>query len=231
MASPPIQPDMNAQLNSFLLREYITALHDPRRSPDEQLGQRMALEHLILTNGHGLLRELQRAFNIEDELLAASSHVAEWFVSFVSSLGRDWLQHVNLSTVERFWRVLADVRLRRSAIDLILKIEVANDPSPNAAPGSLVVSLFREAQPEPFRTPLAEAARIIVDTLFSRVRLTPVSIINSADGALSRYSVRVVRYCYKDQYQILTPEEMDAVVSLAGNVNEDLRQRIYSLML
>ena len=160
------------QLDSFLLRTYIAEMRDTRRSTEEQLHRQMALEHLILTNGISALREVQGAFNVGDEQLARDFEVAQWFMTFASSLKSDLLREVKLSVIERFWRTMADRRLRQAAIGLIAKIVTVNDPSLNSAYGSSLVGLFRKLQPQPFSEPLQEDAQLIVLTLFRRVKLT-----------------------------------------------------------
>jgi hypothetical protein len=227
MATGLPQRDLSAQLDSLLLRAYIEMLYDSRWSADEQLQRQLALEHLLLTQGTEAIRRVERAFNMEDEPLVAHSALVQWFMRFASSLPEERLREVGLSTIERFWRVFDDVRIRRSAIDLIARVEVANDPTASSARGSLLVSLFRGVQPRPFSLPLADGADLIVRTLLFRVRSTPVYILDSPQGKLSWYGLKVVRYCFCDPYQTLAPEELDTIVSLAGDLNDDVRQRIY----
>jgi len=223
MASPA--PDHSALLESFLLRTYMEALHDPAGSAQDQLQRRMAIEHLILEQGTGMLRVLQRAFNVIDDL-NTNPQVAQWFMTFVSSLSEDWLRETSLGIPQRIWRESVDVRLRRKAADLIAKIEVAIDPYLSTAYGSSLVALFREAQPKPFDGPLAPDAKLIIDVLFERAKLMPLSLLNSPQGALGRYSLRVVRYCFADEYPKMSAEQIDTVASLAGDVNDALRGRI-----
>ena len=192
---------------------------------------RMDLDHLVLSHGVGALREVQRAFNLTTELTAADLPAAEWFISFASSLDGPWLREVSLSVVERFFRELKDSRMRRASVELIAKVEAVDDPAAQGASGSLLVTLFRQAQPEPFLMPLSEAGSLIVLTLLARAKLTADSVWQSPQGSLANRALRVVRYCFRDEYQKLTPTEMDSVVSLAGEVSDELRQRIYQRLL
>src|SRR5688500_8940434 len=113
MANPPPEPDATATLTSFLLHAYISMLADPRRTAEEQLQLRIALEDVILRHGIRMLRQVQRAFNIVPDELIERSALAHWFVEFAASLEQDWLHEVPLSTIELFWRILPDPRFRR----------------------------------------------------------------------------------------------------------------------
>ena len=123
-------------------------------------------------------------------------------MTFAFSLAEEWVREVSLSVAEDFWRAIPERRLRTKAVHLITKVEVDNDPSLASAYGSGLVRLFREAQPLPFEQPLAEDARPIIQALFGRLKVTPLSLWDRPSGALSRYVLRVMRYCYKDRYEL-----------------------------
>jgi hypothetical protein len=227
MATGAAQPDFDAQLDSMLLGSYIDRMYDARFTRDEQLRFRLALEHLLLTFGRAGIRRIERAFNVSDTQLAERAHSAEWFMTFVSSLPGDLLREVGLPTIERFWRFIPDERTARHAIEVIARIEVANDIPESYAHTSLLVSRFRESQPNAFAQPLADNADLIARTLLARVRITPLPVLASDQGRLSRYCLAVVRFCFANQYQALSPEQMDYVVGLVGEVSAGQKQRIY----
>jgi hypothetical protein len=91
-----------------------------------------------------------------------------------SCLWRNGIRAVNIGSVERFWRGLSDAKTPRSSVELIARVEAVNDPMANAASGSLLVSLFREVQPLPVVQPLTAAGSLIVVTLLTRAKLTPL---------------------------------------------------------
>lgn len=110
----------------------------------------------------------------------------------------------------------------------MVQVEHVNDPYGAAARGSLIVSLFRENQPALLGAPLSDRASIIVERLFVRVRLTPISAVINSPSHIVRYALRVLRYCYKDQYQSLSAGELDAIVALGGEMNGEMSQLVYS---
>lgn len=110
------------------------------------------------------------------------------------------------------------------------KIEYISDPYGAAAYGSLIVSLFRENQPALLKAALSDRAAVIVERLFVRVRLTPLSVLSNSPSHIARYAMRVLRYCYKDQYQSLSAEELDAIVALGGEMNAEVRPWVYSVL-
>lgn len=230
MASAP-QIDLTAQLGSFLLRGYVATFYDLRHTPEERLKSRMDLESFLLSYGPKALKELQRAFNVQDQQVPAASYAAGWFISFVSSRDENWLRAVNLGIIERFWRTLRDVTIRRGAIDLITKVEATLDPSGASAFGSLLIALFREKQPDPFADQLATDSSLIVDCLLTRIKLTPPLTFASPQGNLAQYCLRVLRYCFRDRFETLTDSEAEAIVALAGDVSENVKQHLRSLTL
>ena len=110
----------------------------------------------------------------------------------------------------------------------MVQVEHVNDPYGTAAHGSLIVSLFRENQPALLGAPLSDRAAIIVERLFVRVRLTPISAVINSPSHIVRYALRVLRYCYKDQYQSLSAGELDVIVALGGEMNGEVSQLVYS---
>ena len=227
MAAPQ-QIDLSAALYSFLLRAYISSFEDARRPPDERMKAQLDLEAFLLSHGPRALQYLQHALNIGEAEPTAEMAAARWFIRFVGSLSEEWLQAVSLGTIERFWRQVLEPATARAAVDLIATVEYVNDPFANAARGSLLVSLFNEVQPEPLTTPLSERADIIVQRLFARATMTRISSINRGQPHIVKYALRVLRYCFKDEYQALTAEELDAVVAHGGDVNDEVRQLLYS---
>jgi hypothetical protein len=207
-------PDLSAVLHGFLLHAYIAAFGDPRRHPDDRLHAQLDLEAFLLRHGPPMLLFVQRGFNVGVTDAAAEATVAGWFLQFVASRPEAWLRVTNLGTIERFWRQV--------------QVEYVNDPFGGAAHGSLLVSLFREAQPALLTAPLSDRAAIIVEGLFARTRLTPVPTITAVQSHIARYALRVLRYCYKDQYQSLSPFELDAIVALGGEMTDEARQLVYS---
>jgi hypothetical protein len=226
MAFPAL--DLSAVLHGFLLHAYIAAFGDPRRHPDDRLHAQLDLEAFLLRHGPPILLYVQRGFNVGETDAAAEATVAEWFLQFVGSRPEEWLRATNLSTIERFWRQVPDPRIAQAAVDRIIQVEFVNDPFGGAAHGSLLVSLFREAQPALLTAPLSDRAAIIVEGLLARTRLTPVPTITGVQSHIARYALRVLRYCYKDQYQSLSPFVLDAIVALGGDMTDEVRQLVYS---
>ena len=230
MASFP-QVDLTAQLSAFLLSGYVATFYDPRHTMEERLQCRMDLESFLLSHGPNALKEVQRAFNIQDQEVTGLAHVADWFISFVSSMNEEWLRVVNLSVIESFWKRLKDDRVRRAAIDLIAKVETANEPTGNTAYGSLLVSLFRAKQADPFASELSPESHLIISSLLDRIRLTPPPVFASPQGTLARYSLGVLRFCFKDRFERFSPLEIDYIVRLAGDIDEFVEERLRSLEL
>ena len=226
MAFP--EPDANATLNAFLLHAYIAAFHDPQRNLDERLHAQLSLESFLLSHGPPMLVYLQRGINVGAPDPAAEMAMARWFLEFVGSLPEAWLRVTNLSTIERFWRRIPDPRIAQAAADRIAQVEYVHDPFGHAAFGSLLVSLFREVQPLLLDDPLSDRAAIIIESLFARTRLTRAAVISGAQAHVARYALRVLRYCYKDQYQSLSADELDAIVALGGEMTDDTRELVYA---
>ena len=227
MATGAPQIDLTAQMCSFLLRGYVAAMNETRFSPDDRLKWRMDLESFVLNYGTNALKELQRAFNVS--IQEDSSYAAEWFVAFIASRDENWLRETSLSVIESFWRGLRDNRIRRPAIDLILKVEVAIDPSASSAFGSQLISLFREIQPDPFEKELRPDSRLIFDCLVKRIKLTPDSVFPKPSGSLARYSLQVLRYCFRNRFDKLTISDAKHIISMAGDLTFSTRQRLLSL--
>ena len=188
----------------------------------------LAFESFLLGHGPRILAPLQRGISVSAGDPAVVVIVAVWFMRFVSALGEDWLRTVSLGTLEGFWRQLPDSRARQAAIDLITRVESANDPHANAAQGSLVVSLFREVHRRPLAQDLSEEGLLLLDSLFRRIRLTASSNLQKPQASVTRYTLRVLRYCFKPPDEKFSPQELDRVVALAGELNDEMRQRVYS---
>lgn len=226
MAFPTL--DLSAALHGFLLQAYIVAFGYPQRHPEDRLQAQLDLEAFLLRHGPPILPYLQRGINVGAADPAVETAVAGWFLQFVGSRPEAWLRATSLGTIERFWRQVPDTRIARAAVDRIVQVEYVNDPFGAAAHGSLLVNLFREAQPALLTAPLSDRAAIIVEGLFARVRLTPVAVITAAQSHIARYALRVLRYCYMDQYQSLSAPELDAIVVLGGEMTDEVRQLTYS---
>ena len=106
MSSTGTQPskDPNALLKAFLLNAYVATFYDQRRTPEESLSARMSFESFLLEGGPLMLERLQDAF----DLGGVQPAVAEWFMTFASSLSEEWLKKVRYGPLERFWRDLRD---------------------------------------------------------------------------------------------------------------------------
>lgn len=226
MAFPEL--DISAMLHGFLLHAYIAAFHDGQRNPDDRLQAQLNLEAFLLRHGPPMLLHLQRGMNVGAPDPSADAAVARWFLQFVGSLPEPWLRATNLGTIERFWRQIPDPRIAHAAVDRILQVEFVIDPFGNAAFGSLLVSFFREVQPALLANPLSDRAAIIIESLFARTRLTPASTIRGAPSHIARYALRVLRYCYKDQYQPLSADELDRIVALGGEMTDEARVLVYA---
>jgi hypothetical protein len=225
MAAAPVQLDFSGHLSGFLLRAYLAAIHDPQYAPTERLRAQLEFEAFLLRMGAEMLGPLQSALTSHDTRPEHDVPIAAWFMAFVGALDEAWLRRVQLTTAERFFRTLTDARTRRSAIDLIVKVEAINDPTGAAAEGSLIAGLFQGAQPEPFATPLRPDAALIMDTLATRLRITPPALLDTAQGGLARYTMRVIRYCFKGRFDRFSPQEVDYVSTLI-NLRDELRNRL-----
>src|ERR1017187_8033963 len=168
----PVQLDFAGHFSGFLLHAYLTAIHDPQYPATERLRAQLELEAFFLRMGPEMLRPLQTALTSQDARPEHDVPIAEWFMAFVGARDQEWLQRVQLATLERFFRTLIDPRSRRTALDLIAKVEATNDPTGAAAEGSLIAGLFQRAQPEPFAASLRPDAALITETLATRLRIT-----------------------------------------------------------
>jgi hypothetical protein len=172
------------------------------------------------------LRPLQTALASQDIRPEHDVSIAAWFMAFVGARNQEWLRSVQLGIPERFFRTLTDTRTRRTTIDFIAKVEATNDPTGASAEGSLIAGLFRGAQPEPFAATLAPDAALIIEALSTRLRITPPALLGTDQGALARYTMRVIRYCFKGRHDRFSPKEIDHVSTLI-NIHDQLRDRLH----
>ena len=219
--------DYNAYLHSFLLRAYLSGLNDRKRTVEEQTEARMNLESFVLGFGPPMLRQLQKAFNLNDLALLENGGLVQWFVAFASALAEQWLREVDLSNLERFWRTFHDVRLRRQIVELMMRIELAEN-NWERAHLSRVINLFRNAQPKPFAAPLNTDAQIVVETLFARAKLTLKMV--STRGTLGNYSLLVLRYCFVDPGEKITGAQVDALLQYAGDLSMTRRDQFTNVL-
>ena len=229
MASSPLQIDFSGHLSGFLLRAYIRRIDDPSHPSIDRLPAQLELDAFLLRMGPEMLGPLQRALMIEEGEPEHEAPVADWFMGFIGGRDQEWLKRVNLPLLERFFRSLSDARTRRSAIDLILKVEAINDPTGATAEGSLVAGLFQRAQPEPFAASLTPDAALIIGTLAAQLRMLMPKFINTAQGSLGSYAMRVIRYCFKSRYQRFSPEEIDYISGLI-EIQDEIRDRFRQIL-
>lgn len=222
-------PDLGARLASFLVQSYARKMFDARFAPDERLAARMEFESFILSHGPPMLREVQKFLNGSDEALRESALVAEWLVSFVSSLEKDWLTEVPIVNIERLWNVFDSPRFRPKIVDLIARLEWTSDPSGAFADSSRLVRLFGDAQPERLATPLHPASLLIVETLFERVKGTSIQLATSA-GSFATYCLRVIRYCFADRYTRLQPSDARRIRELGGELTTALQEHVVDVL-
>jgi hypothetical protein len=223
------QIDSTAYLNSFLLRSYISSFRDGRLTFEERLRSRMELEALLLGLGPESLKELQRAFDVSPADLMKSAELAEWFLDFARSRDKAWLERVDQRIPERLWRTLHDKGVRRGAAELILTVESSSDIALSTAYGSLIIDLFRSAQPDPFSGQLSPESQVIFDVLVTRLKLTPTSVFRSNEGKLASYSQAVLRYCFRDRHVPFSDSDVAYVSQLAGDLPSDVRERFFNL--
>jgi hypothetical protein len=229
MAGAVTEPDYRSYTNAFFFRAYLRSISNLRRPTEERVLAQMMLEDLLLSGPPKLFSVFQDG--MDDEVLLGEPGVADWFLTFAASLDPERLGAVNLSVVELFWRRIPNKRVRKKAVDVIAKHGVATDPSMDGTRGSTVVSLFREVQQQPFELPLHPDAQLIIDTLFWRVKLMSVAILNTEAGRVGRYCLRLIRSCYLDEYMSFAPEQLDRIVTAAGPIDQELRDRIYATLL
>ncbi len=215
--------DYSATLSAFFLRHYFTAMFDPQRNADDQLEARFNLEALLLQHAPYILRPLQAAIDMMAPESAEYGAVARWFLEFTGSLQEEWLRETRLSTIERLWRGISNSRIRRAAADRIIQIEYVDDPNGTSAHLSLLVSLFLDSQPDRSLTIRSSGAAIIIEALFARIRYTPPKEIPETGSHIARYALRVLGCCFKDPREVLLGAEADAIVELAGEMNDDIR--------
>ena len=148
MASPQATPNYNALLNSFLLREYLSQLTNPRLSTDEQLDARLKLEYeldriglLQPTVATGMLRTIQEALAMANATEALVPAV-EWYLEFVSAKDEQWHREVDVEMLARFWRNLNNAILRDRIVVVLLRVDLSRVPAEPWA--STVCNIFRE---------------------------------------------------------------------------------------
>jgi hypothetical protein len=193
MAGPSPVRDYTALLQSFLRQNLVLTFHDPQRTPDEQLDARMKFEQFLFMAGPRILEPLQRAFNITEEEQAHQAPAAEWFMEFVSSRSRLWLEEARPDLPERFWRTLQEQQVRRRAVDLILLIEFTGANATRTARFSRLISLFRSSEQEPFDEQITPDGWLLLECVLGHVRLTSPERL-AAGGSLGNYCILVARY-------------------------------------
>lgn len=192
----------------------------------------MDLEALLLRAGPRSIADIQSSFNVSDEELRSAPGVAEWFIQFVLSREEEWIGRVNIQTAERLWRSSIDGSAKRSATELILAVEASNDAGATRAYGSLLVSLFREGQADPFSPPLSRHGQIVFDVLVDRLKFTASTVFQDLkQGSLARYSLATLKYCFRDLGQPLSDFDIGFISRLAGELPADVRERFSRLKL
>jgi hypothetical protein len=188
----------------------------------------MELEAMLLGLGPSSMGQIQRAFTF-DALIGAAPANAAWFLEFVGSRDTNWLTRVDLLVLERFWRILRDARMRRMTVEVIAKVE-CNTRSEEAFL-SLIPSLFREDQSQTSGGSLRPDGALIFDVLMTRIKMTPPGTLNARATRLGNYCLRVLKYCFRNRFQKLTPADLRAILDLAGDVPEDISDRLRSMAL
>ncbi|MGA8593534.1 MAG: hypothetical protein WB676_02215 [Bryobacteraceae bacterium] len=182
----------------------------------------MKLEAFLLRSGPEMLAELISSFNVQDVALQSGMLVPKWFMAFVSPLDRAWLGQINVALIQRFWRLFKDTSIRKSAIDLMAKLEWNDDYKTTRPWFSAIIGIFRAAQPDASKVLLSEEAQLIVDVSFTRAKLIAPARLS---GSLGDYMLRVLRFCFVDQEREVTDEDTSRILSLGGELTSEQRAR------
>lgn len=224
MATAAAAPDLRATLQNFLLFSFIEAGNDPLKSRQENENSLSKLEAFVLRFGPEMLPHLSSSFNVNDWTLATAQLASKWFVTFLSSLDSTWLRAADVTLIQRFWTLYPNLAFRRSAIELMAKIERSDNTRAARPDLSSIVPMFRRAQPDPWAHPLSPEADSIAEAIFARAMLTSEALWK-AGGTLADYMLRVLRYCFIPRGDAPRPGQIERILASAGELTDQQRKR------
>ncbi len=226
MAWPQATPNYNALLNSFLVREYLSQLTNPRLNTDEQLDARLKLEYeldriglLQPTLATGVLRTIQEALaiaNATEDLVP----VVEWYLDFVSAKDEQWHREVDVEMLARFWRNIKNAILRDRIVVVLLRVDLSRVPAEPWA--STVCNLFREPSGLDAEQNLTEHGRALSELLLGEVLASPDSLSGNVPG-LRQFGARVLRYCLAARDERVPQRTVDQIFRLLDEVAPEFR--------